>query len=90
MEIRKLKILLLEDNPVDAALLQNSLQKSGGGRFDLEVADRLAGALACLGRGQTDLVLTDLNLPDSRGLDTFNAVKATRARCARHCFERAG
>ena len=76
MEIRKLKILLLEDNPVDAALLQNSLQKSGGGRFDLEVADRLAGALACLGRGQTDLVLTDLNLPDSRGLDTFNAVKA--------------
>ena len=76
MEIRKIKILLLEDNPVDVSLLQNSLQKSGGGRFDLEVAGRLADALDCLARGQTDLVLTDLNLPDSHGLDTFSAVKA--------------
>ena len=76
MEIRKIKILLVEDNPIDASLLQNSMQKSGGGRFDLEVAGSLAEALACLGRGQTDLVLTDLNLPDSNGLDTFKAVKA--------------
>jgi len=76
MEIRKIKILLIEDDPVDVVLLQNALQKSGGGRFDLEVAGRLAEAVACLGRGPTDLVLTDLNLPDSSGLDTFKAVQA--------------
>ena len=76
MEISKIKILLLEDNPLDVSLLHNSLQNSGGGRFELEAAGTLAQALACLGRGQTDLVLTDLNLPDSKGLDTFKAVKA--------------
>jgi sigma-B regulation protein RsbU (phosphoserine phosphatase) len=76
MEIRKIKILLLEDDPVDVSLLQNALHRSGAGRFDLEVAGTLAAALACLGRGQTDLVLTDLNLPDSHGLATFSAVKA--------------
>jgi sigma-B regulation protein RsbU (phosphoserine phosphatase) len=76
MDIRKIKILLIEDDPVDVSLLQNSLQKSGGGRFDLEVAGSLADALARLGRAPPDLALTDLNLPDSNGLDTFKAVKA--------------
>ena len=76
MEIQKIEILLVEDDPVDVALLQSSLDESGGGRFALEVAASLTQALACLGRAQTDLVLTDLNLPDSNGLDTFKAVKA--------------
>ena len=74
MEIRKIKILLIEDDAMDVGLLQNSLEKSGRGRFELEVADSVAGALACLGRGQTDVVLMDLNLPDSTGLDTFRAI----------------
>ncbi len=76
MEIHKIKILLVEDSPSDALLLQNFLLKSGAGRFDLELTGTLADALACLARGQTELVLTDLNLPDSNGLDTFQAVKA--------------
>jgi hypothetical protein len=76
MDIRKIKILLIEDDPVDVSLLQNSLQKSGGGRFDLEVAGSLADAVAALGSRQFDVALTDLNLPDSSGLDTFKAVKA--------------
>ena len=76
MEIHKIKILLVEDSPSDAMLLQNFLQKSGAGRFDLELVGTLADALACLARGQTELVLTDLNLPDSNGLDTFQAIKA--------------
>ena len=76
MEIHKIKILLVEDSPSDAMLLQNFLQKSGAGRFDLELAGTLADALACLARGQIEMVLTDLNLPDSNGLDTFQAVKA--------------
>jgi len=76
MEIRKIRILLVEDDPLDVSLMRNSLQKSGGGRFDLEVAGSVADAVARLGRGQTDVALTDLNLPDSNGLDTFKAVKA--------------
>ena len=76
MEIRKIRILLIEDDAMDVACLRNSLEKSGGGRFELEVAESVAAALACLGRGQTDVVLTDLNLPDSTGLDTFHAIKA--------------
>jgi sigma-B regulation protein RsbU (phosphoserine phosphatase) len=78
MEIRKINLLLIEDDPEDVRLLQDALAKSGGGRFELETAVNLADALACLGRGGTDLVLLDLNLPDSRGLDTFKTVHAAR------------
>jgi sigma-B regulation protein RsbU (phosphoserine phosphatase) len=76
MEIRKINILLIEDNPDDVILLQGTLEKVGGGRFELETAVKMADALAWLARGQTDLVLLDLNLPDSSGLDTFKTVHA--------------
>ena len=76
MEIRKINILLIEDDPEDVRLLRDALEKSGTGRFELETAGKMADALACLGRGQTDLVLMDLNLPDSSGLDTFKTVHA--------------
>jgi sigma-B regulation protein RsbU (phosphoserine phosphatase) len=76
MEIHKIKILLVEDSTVDVLLLRTALEKAGGGRFEVEVATTLAEAVACLGRSQIDLVLTDLNLPDSSGLETFRSVKA--------------
>jgi len=37
------RILLIEDNPGDARLIREMVMEAGGGRFDLEVADRLAG-----------------------------------------------
>jgi sigma-B regulation protein RsbU (phosphoserine phosphatase) len=76
MEIHKIKILLIEDDAGDVDLLRVMLEKSGGARFDLEVAGSLADGLARLRQGRVDVVLADLDLPDSSRMDTFTAVKA--------------
>jgi two-component system sensor histidine kinase UhpB len=64
-------ILLVEDNPGDARLIQEMLAEAGGQGFAVEWVSRLAEGLARLDRGGIDLVLLDLGLPDSQGLDTF-------------------
>lgn len=71
MEGKPIKILLIEDNPGDARLIREMLARAKGAKFDLERADRLQTGLERLNRGGFDLVLLDLGLPDSRGLDTF-------------------
>ena len=47
------------------------LADAGGQGFAIEWVSRLADGLERLGRGGIDLVLLDLGLPDSQGLDTF-------------------
>jgi len=68
------RILLVEDNPGDARLIQETLADSRGAAFDLETADRLATGLERLRSGGIDVVLLDLTLPDSGGAATFGAV----------------
>lgn len=67
-----IRILLVEDDPGDARLLVEMLNGSGG---DAELrVDRCEDMKACLERvaGTTyDLLLLDLGLPDSQGLETF-------------------
>ncbi len=65
------KVLLVEDNPGDVLLLRQLLTESVNSPFELEHADRLAPALERLNAGGIDLVLLDLSLPDSHGLETF-------------------
>src|SRR5262245_21799882 len=72
----RIHILLIEDNPGDAELLEVMLAQVSGAPFSLECADRLAKGLARLSAGGIDIVLLDLSLPDSHGLDTFRSVKA--------------
>jgi len=69
--VETVKILLIEDNPGDARLIQEMLAAQGQGSLEIETVTRLADALARLGREETDVVLLDLGLPDSQGLDTF-------------------
>jgi PAS domain S-box-containing protein len=66
-----LTALLIEDNPGDARLIREMLREAAGGRSRLEVCDRLAAGLERLGRGDVDVVLLDLSLPDAHGFDTF-------------------
>ena len=66
-----MKILLIEDNPGDARLIREMLADAGGQGFVIEWVPRLADGLERLNQGEIDLVLLDLDLPDSRGLDTF-------------------
>src|SRR5438270_3450847 len=69
-------VLLVEDNPGDARLILELLGEVQAQAFDLERVDRLDDALARLAHSGVDVVLLDLGLPDSQGLDTF--VRARR------------
>ncbi|MBN1516285.1 response regulator [Candidatus Sumerlaeota bacterium] len=66
-----LKLLLVEDNPGDARLMEIMLAETEHGAFELRTAPRLEHALNQLREIPADLVLLDLSLPDSHGLQTF-------------------
>src|SRR5258705_4690133 len=72
--ISPLKVLLIEDNAIDARLIQIMLSEAGGGFFELHRSERLKSGLARLREGDIGLVLLDLSLPDSQGLSTFTTV----------------
>ena len=67
------RILLIEDSNTDALLIRSHLKKADAA-FDLRREERLDTGLVHLDRGDMDVVLLDLNLPDSSGLDTFRSV----------------
>ena len=73
---RPIKILLIEDNPGDVRLIQEMLADEKGDFFTVECHDRLSGALHRLTENRVDVVLLDLGLPDSQGLDTYARVHA--------------
>ena len=66
-----IQILLIEDNPADARLLREMLREVTTSTFAVTQAERLADGLNHLKQGRFDIVLTDLSLPDSEGLEAF-------------------
>ncbi|MFQ6122840.1 MAG: ATP-binding protein [Dehalococcoidales bacterium] len=76
MSDKRTKILLIEDNPGDARLIQEMLAEVEPSRFELEWADRLSAGIKRLEQGDIDVILLDLDLPDSQGVDTFTKVYA--------------
>ena len=77
------RVLLIEDNAGDARLIREMLTEAKSGSlsagrqaFDLECADRLQAGLERLAKGGIDVLLLDLGLPDSQGLDTLARVQA--------------
>ena len=70
------KVLLIEDNPGDARLLREMIAEEPGALFEVECAERHAQGLERLSAGGIGLVLLDLSLPDSMGLETFAKVYA--------------
>jgi len=81
-----LEVLLIEDNPGDARLIEEMLREAGelpqradasvatGGELELHHSERLEAGLAHLHEAAVDVVLLDLHLPDSAGLETLEAV----------------
>jgi PAS domain S-box-containing protein len=70
------KILVVEDNELDALLLQEALKKAATTKLELIVAGTVAEAIKLLGESRFDLILSDLNLPDGEGLGTFQRLHA--------------
>ncbi len=65
-------VLLIEDNSEQAALLSQLIVASDAiAHFRLDVADTLEAGLARARQGNLILILLDLSLPDSQGLETF-------------------
>lgn len=71
MQEKPVKVLVVEDSPTDALLLREALTDECSMQFQTAHAETLSDALRCLQEKNFDLILLDLGLPDSQGLDTF-------------------
>ncbi|MBI2481747.1 MAG: response regulator [Planctomycetia bacterium] len=67
-------VLQIEDSPTVVQLTRSMLAEATGARIVLESVGRLAEGIQRLSRGGIDVVLLDLNLPDSEGLETFRVL----------------
>lgn len=80
MDPKPIRILLVEDNPGDALLLQAALRNKSESLYAVQKVERLRTCLDRLAAGNFDIVLLDLSLPDSSGLATLRSVLETEPR----------
>ena len=76
MNDREIKVLLIEDNKAHAGVIREMLAQSKKSEFSVENAVTLTAGLEYLAKNSIDIVLLDLTLPDSIGLDTFGRIHA--------------
>jgi signal transduction histidine kinase len=76
MSSERIKVLLVEDNMGDAGLLYEGLEEAVPEQFQMTHVRRLSAALEYLWEETCDVVLLDLGLPDSHGLDTLVVTRA--------------
>lgn len=70
------KILLVEDDPVDAAVIRQALQEVAPTEFELHQVGSLGEAAAALDAFDVAVILLDLSLPDCCGLEAFTRCQA--------------
>src|SRR3989338_2215699 len=75
MNPKPIHVLLIEDDPDFAESLKLRLSSSKDFSFLLESAPNLASGLNQVREGSFDLILLDLNLKDSTGLDTLKKLQ---------------
>jgi PAS domain S-box-containing protein len=76
MQSDPIKILLIEDNPGDARLVKEALVEARSAQFDLQWVEDLAQGIQAQEQDPAEVILLDLSLPDSSGIDTFKKVHA--------------
>ena len=74
MQNTVLKIMLIEDSAEDAQLVREMLDDRGD-NFVLKRSDRLSSGLRLLEEESFDVVLLDLGLPDSAGIDALTNIR---------------
>ncbi len=72
----KINILLIEDNPADSELVSIFLKGIYANKSALARTDSLRTGIQLLETEAFDVIILDLSLPDSWGLDTFNKLHA--------------
>src|SRR5271154_4859095 len=73
---KTLTVLLIEDSPDYAALVEQWLSLRTDTTFVLLRTDTLHAGLNCLNQGGVDVILLDLGLPDCSVVETFTRTKA--------------
>lgn len=73
MERESVRVLLIEDSPADAFMIEEMLSEAGGD-FILERVSRLSEGIERISRGGLDIIISDLGLPDSQGMETVRTL----------------
>src|SRR5687767_8367963 len=71
-----IKVLLIEDSPTDARLLRIFLGENATHQFEITHVERLAAGIERIAKEHFDVIVSDLVLPDSQGIQTFEQLEA--------------
>ncbi len=72
---KSINILLIEDNPGDARLVEVMLTQPEESSFQLHIADSLSVAFEKINNYDFQVVLLDMNLPDGEGIENIDALR---------------
>lgn len=72
---RRIRLLLVEDNPGDVRLFAETIKEARAFQFELEHRDTIDKALAFLSASCPDMIVLDLGLPDGGGVDAIQRVQ---------------
>lgn len=71
-----IRVLLIEDSALARQMVGALLASAESTTFQVDMAECLSEGIERIARGDLDVILLDLTLPDSRGLETLGAVRA--------------
>ncbi|MBF0523313.1 MAG: response regulator [Candidatus Omnitrophica bacterium] len=77
-----LRTLIVEDNQVDQTMLAAMVTEASRGLSFVQTADTLQGALNLLHSYEFDVIILDLNLPDSQGYETIRDINKAAPKLA--------
>ncbi|MFG0255461.1 MAG: diguanylate cyclase [Rhodopirellula sp. JB053] len=70
------RVLLIEDDPMDASIIQRSFQKQDKAMISVDHVSNMGSAIDQLQANSYDVALVDINLPDARGAESFEQLRA--------------
>jgi diguanylate cyclase (GGDEF)-like protein len=76
MRDKSINVLLIEDSPAHVVIIREMLKAKKDIEFNIVHVKDLSEGLNYLTSGDTDIVLLDLGLPDSTGIETFDKIHA--------------
>ncbi len=83
-----MKVLLVENNPVDAKNAQEMLTKASGWQIAVTHVERVSPTLRRQVRESFDAIMVDLTLVDTHGLNTLSLIQAAPVRMPNRRSER--